>query len=83
MKNTKSGMGYYALGNLELWELGQNSNYYCLAFYELTDTHMYLYVEFDWTRKHQYLTGLYFEAQIEGGGGTYAFWIYASSSRWK
>ena len=55
------------MSSLEIWELGQNSNSSKIAFDELTDIRMYLYVGVDWTRIHQYLKRFYFEAQSGGG----------------
>ena len=36
----------------------------CVVFDELTDTRMYLYVDVDWTRIHQYLKRLYLGAKF-------------------
>ena len=47
MKNIKLRTGYYALGSLEMWKLGQNSNCYPTVFDELTDICMGMYVEVD------------------------------------
>ena len=35
----------------------------------MTDIYMYMYVEVDWTRIHQYPKRLYLAAQMGGGGG--------------
>ena len=66
-------MGYHALGSLEIWELEQHSKCYYIAFDEFTDIRIYLYVEVDWTRIHQYLKRLYFGAQIGGGISSFQF----------
>ena len=64
-----SRTGYHALGSLEMCELGQNSNFYYIVLDELTDIRIYLYVEVDCTRIHQYLKRFFFGTQIEGEEG--------------
>ena len=67
IKNRKSRMGYHALGSSEIWQLEQNSDCYYTVFDELTDVCMYLYVEVDLTRIHQYLEILILAPRLEGG----------------
>ena len=61
-----------------MWELGQNSKCYYIVFDELTDIPMYFYVEVDFTKIHQYLTRLYFGAQIGGGWGWGGHQVFSS-----